>query len=120
MGRTTEGPPLEATILRACIRVAQEMGAWVHRVHSGGWARVGVPDLVLCHHGRFVAVEVKRPRLGALSPIQRLTMGKIAAAGGVAIVATSAEELKDCLAALSAGTPPAGSGPPPACRGETR
>lgn len=43
---------------------------------------VGIPDIVGCYHGRFVAVEVKRPG-NKPTLIQRCVMRKIWEAGGI-------------------------------------
>ena len=44
------------------------------------------------NHGRFVAIECKRPSGGRLSPAQRERIDDINAKGGVAFVAHSGEE----------------------------
>lgn len=43
-------------------------------------------------HGRFIAIECKRPVGGRLSPAQKARIDDINAKGGVAIVAHSGEE----------------------------
>lgn len=52
----------------------------------------GLPDLVGCVRGRFLGLEVKRPKKGRVSEIQLDTLGKIRAEGGEAQVVTSPEE----------------------------
>src|SRR5258705_306893 len=34
-------------------------GAWVHTAHMSGFGRKGIPDLLCCWRGRFLAIEVK-------------------------------------------------------------
>ncbi len=41
-------------------------------------------DILACVHGRFIGIEVKRPGIVDPSPLQRITIKKIADAGGVA------------------------------------
>ena len=54
-------------------------------------------------HGRFVAIECKRPVGGRLSPAQKLRIDDINSKGGVAFVATSGAQAleilraKDCI-----------------------
>lgn len=60
----------------------------------------GVPDLVCCVDGLFVAMEVKRPGVGRLTDLQALTIERIRDAGGVAEVVTSVEEAAAVLDAL--------------------
>ena len=50
----------------------------------------GLPDLIGCHRGRFVAFEVKMPGDETkTSPRQEWTMDRIARAGGVVAVISS-------------------------------
>ena len=58
--------------------------------------RNGVPDILACVNGRFVAIEVKTPR-GRVSLVQEFHLGLIDAAGGTAIVAKSWEDVLDIL-----------------------
>ena len=83
---------MSETRLKAAItRALRERGAWVYKVHGGPLGSAGVPDLLVCYKGRFVAVEVKIPS-GRVSPRQRLVIREIVAAGGEAIVAWSVAE----------------------------
>jgi hypothetical protein len=65
------------------------------------YIRYGAPgssDIIgICPDGRFLAVECKRPRGGRLTEKQREFLGRVNAAGGVGIVATSVEELEKQL-----------------------
>ena len=63
--------------------------AW--KTHGGMYGTAGIPDIIACVGGRFVALEVKQPG-GKLSRLQEITLGKIRAAGGVAAMVTSVEE----------------------------
>jgi hypothetical protein len=49
------------------------------------------------NHGRFVAIECKRPKGGRLSPAQKWRIDDINAKGGVAFVAHSGEEAMELL-----------------------
>lgn len=74
--------------------------AWVFKVHGGPMQMAGVPDLLLCIDGVMIGVEVKFVRPGEshqhaverATPGQRLQIGRIIAAGGMAGVVTSVEE----------------------------
>lgn len=59
--------------------------------------RRGTPDIIACVAGVFVGIEVKRPGK-APSVIQSAQLGDIEAAGGVAFVASSVDEVKQKLA----------------------
>ena len=56
----------------------------------------GVPDVLACVRGRFVAVEVKG-RGDTLKPIQAAQIERIKAAGGRAFVVESVQEFKEII-----------------------
>ena len=71
---------------------------WKHHVdnrqlHTG--LGIGVADLicVVPPHGRFLALEVKRPdKLHTVTRVQQIWLGIIERSGGVACVVTTVEE----------------------------
>ena len=70
------------------------------KVSDGG--RKGIPDVVGCINGKFIAVEVKTPEAYSkkdnnTSDLQRYHIDKIHAAKGAAIVAHSVEQVKEYL-----------------------
>ncbi len=69
--------------------------AW--KTHGGMYGTAGIPDIIACVEGRFYAFEVKQPG-GRLSRLQEVTLKKIEAAGGVAVMVTSVDEVKSTLA----------------------
>lgn len=98
--------PKESAILASIVRrltVLRDGGTplWWLKVHGGPMQPAGVPDLLVCSAGRFVALEVKRPGESA-TPLQQETMRRIARAGGATVVVRSAEE---AVGALGVGTP---------------
>ena len=48
-------------------------------------------------HGRFVAIECKRPSGGKVSPEQQLRINDINSKGGLAFIATSGEQALETL-----------------------
>jgi len=54
----------------------------------------GVPDVLCCHNGRFVGIEVKRPDEEE-STIQEEQGLRITLANGIYFVATSVEDVKE-------------------------
>lgn len=58
-------------------------GCYVLKTQERG--RVGVPDLLICYKGKFVAIELKAEK-GRVTKIQLHTLDKITAAGGLAFV----------------------------------
>lgn len=74
------------------------IGAYFEKIHGGSiYQASGIPDILACYKGRFIAIEVKRPEGGVTSPLQKLKLKQIEDAGGVAIVARSVEEVRDQL-----------------------
>lgn len=69
--------------------------AW--KTHGGMYGTAGIPDIIACIDGRFFAFEVKQPG-GRLTRLQEVTLGKIADAGGLAVMVTSVAEVKELLA----------------------
>ena len=96
----TGAPPLETKITREILKYLRGRGIWFFKVAGGPMQQRGVPDLICCVNGAFVALEVKRPELGRLTDLQALTIERIREAGGVAEVVTSVEEAAAVLDAL--------------------
>lgn len=79
--------------------------AWYLKVHGNGYQRGGIPDLLFCVKGRFVAVEMKHQKPGEslehmrsrLHPLQKKELNSIAGAGGVAVLAWTVDQVIDAL-----------------------
>jgi hypothetical protein len=67
--------------------------------HGGMYGVAGLPDIICCYRGRFVAFEVKQPS-GKLTKLQEIAIRKIKDAKGVACKVTSVEEVKQILLRL--------------------
>lgn len=87
---------LEKAIVGMIIETLRSRGAWCVKIHGGAYQSAGLPDIIGCHEGRFFALEVKRPGKH-LTPLQALTLSRIASAGGIAARVTGVDE---ALAAL--------------------
>jgi hypothetical protein len=93
-------PPLESKITKSIMAYLKKRGVWFFKVAGGPMQQRGVPDIICCVTGSFVALEVKRPGVGRLTDLQALTIERIRDAGGVAEVVTSVEEAAAVLDAL--------------------
>lgn len=104
----------ESSLRRACMRWLKTQPAsyiWYVKYPGGPFSRSGVPDLLLCVGGRFVAVELKT-ETGRLTPMQQREASRIARAGGVVATVRSVAHLESLVAALrrqDAATQPRGS-----------
>ena len=84
---------ITATIMRHLKTVP---GCFAWKEHGGMYGTAGLPDIICCIGGRFVAFEVKAPG-NKLTKLQETTITKIKAAGGIAHQVKSVEEVKEIL-----------------------
>ena len=84
-------PGLESKIQTAIIKKLRARGCYVVKVITA--SRNGVPDLLVCHQGRFYGIEVKAPG-GKVSAVQAANLQRITENGGVALVARSWSEIE--------------------------
>lgn len=72
-----------------------QQGAYVEKIHGGGYQSAGIPDLLSCYKGKFLAIEVKTPTgKGKASDLQRLKIQDIRQAGGVAFITDNLDDVK--------------------------
>ena len=82
----------------------QEQGCWCLKYWGGGqFTKAGIPDLLICCNGYFVAAEIKAER-GHPSDLQLWNIEKIKEAGGIALVLypKDFEEFKELIYRLFA------------------
>lgn len=75
-------------------RYLDKLGAYHVKIHGSAYMPAGTPDILACIKGRFIGIEVKKPNGGVVSALQKLKIKQIKNAGGVALVATSVEEVE--------------------------
>lgn len=63
----------------------RSQGVWHVKFFANRMTKVGVPDILACVNGRFVAIEVKGIN-GKPAPIQLWNIEKIRKSGGIAMV----------------------------------
>lgn len=76
----------------------RERGAWVWKVRDECTA--GIPDIVGCYRGRFIAFEVKTD-VGRASKLQEYVIRQIVTSGGIAVVVRSIEDVDVALSDTS-------------------
>jgi len=64
--------------------------------HGGIYGTAGIPDIIICFKGRFIALEVKA-KGRKTTVLQQITINRINKAGGTAVVVYSLEEVKELL-----------------------
>lgn len=72
-------------------------GLWYYK--SSDRFRSGIPDLIICFKGMFVAIELKVD--APVEPLQKYTIAKIKEANGIATVCRSVVEVKSLIESLS-------------------
>lgn len=95
MPRTPEG-----RVKDACVAVLKQHDAYHFFPVMGGYGRSGVPDIVACHRGRFLAIECKAGA-NTTTALQERELLAIKKAGGSAMVIR--EDTVDLLEAWLGG-----------------
>ena len=57
----------------------------------------GIPDIIVCYRGQFIAFEVKRNSKCKASTLQLFQMKQIELAGGKSYIVSSLDEVKNIL-----------------------
>lgn len=77
--------------------------AFVWKAAAGPYSQGGIPDVCAVIDGKYYGFEVKRPYLGVTSQLQKQTIKKIIAAGGVAAVVTFVEDVEAVIQSIKQG-----------------
>jgi len=87
----------EKSIVTKVLRYLKTVpGCFCWKEHGGMYGTAGIPDIIACVNGRFVAFEVKTAS-GKATKLQEATIRKILNARGVAAVVRSVDEVKVIL-----------------------
>ena len=70
--------------------------------HGGIYGTSGIPDIIVCIDGRFIALEVKTQK-GKTTHLQNAAIRKIRSSGGFAFVVRSVEEAKNAIDSATGG-----------------
>lgn len=76
------------------LKAVPECFAW--KTHGGMYGTAGIPDIIACVRGRFIAFEVKTAT-GKATSLQKATLQKILASGGTAEIVRSVDEVRATL-----------------------
>lgn len=86
---------LQAAVKKAII---ENYGSDVWYFHPRTSTEKGLPDIVLCFYGIFVAIELKKDiSIYGLTKLQEYTLNRIVASKGFSIVADSVPKVIYCL-----------------------
>ena len=95
---TREGEPMKekdvVDSIKEYLQTIPNIFFW--KEHGGQFGTAGIPDLIICYKGKFIGLECKLPgRKPTL--LQKITLGKIEKAGGIAKVVTSVDQVKEII-----------------------
>ena len=101
--------PLESRIKRKILKELRRdypQGVW-YKIHGGPHQIRGIPDIIGCLAGRFIAFEIKRPddKYRPPTPYQLKEILAIKKASGVVAVVTGYDEIKVILTKFFPKTP---------------
>ncbi len=91
----------EADIVRAIMRYLKtlpECFCW--KEHGGMYGTAGIPDIICCYRGKFIAFEVKTA-YGKTTALQDATINKIHKTGGTAAVVRSVLDVRAIMEAIT-------------------
>lgn len=84
---------IQATIMQYLRR---EPGVWAVKYVPTLNSEAGVPDILCCVGGQFIALEVKQAT-GRVTPLQGEQMRRIASTGGIAAVVRNLDEAREII-----------------------
>ena len=85
---------LEKDIVKAILqylRTVPRCFCW--KEHGGMYGTAGIPDIICCYRGKFMAFEVKTEK-GKTTALQNSVINKMQKCGGKAVVVRSVNEVK--------------------------
>lgn len=89
----------EQKIQSKIIKWLESEGYYVVKVISA--SKAGIPDILCCINGMFLAIEVKTPgTANNTSALQAYNLDKVKECGGYSLVAWSLEQVKEFINAI--------------------
>ena len=71
---------------------------WFYMPVSNGMGTMGIPDIIVCYKGIFLAIETKAPgKLANTTPLQKAQINGINQAGGYAIVVDDVARVRKAI-----------------------
>jgi hypothetical protein len=93
MAKTPEGKVKDAVKKELSAR-----GIWYFMPAANGFGKVGIPDIICCYGGKFLAIETKAPgKRNNTTPNQDARINEIRAAKGWALVVDDVQQVKEFL-----------------------
>ena len=88
----------EAKVKKHVKEILDSMGVYYFMPAMGNFGRAGIPDIIGCYNGRFIAIECKAGK-GKTTALQDRELARISNADGLAYVVNedNLHELKDLI-----------------------
>jgi hypothetical protein len=96
-------PPLERAVVKKLLERLRSRGGFWIKLHGSPFITAGLPDIIGCYRGRFIAFEVKRDEHGKPTRLQLFYLGRIRDAGGVASLIHTVEAAEATLDRIDEG-----------------
>lgn len=75
----------ESKVKAKVVAILKSAGAYYFYPVTGGFGNSGVPDIIVCHQGRFIGIECKAGK-NKPTPLQEQNLERITQAGGISLV----------------------------------
>ena len=85
---------LESKIQSKILKELKAAGIYAHKNITTN--KKGIPDIIVCYRGKYIALEVKRPG-GKPTELQLWNINEIRRAGGIAEIVYSWEDVVNIL-----------------------
>ena len=91
----------ESKVKAKIIKQLKAVGAYYFAPIGGPYAKSGVPDLIICFRGKFIAIEAKSGK-NTPTTLQRINLEQIKEQGGIAVVVNeeNVETVADILSSI--------------------
>lgn len=87
----------ESDIVRAILKYLKTVpDCFFWKEHGGMYGTAGIPDIICCYRGKFVAFEVKTEK-GKTTALQESVINKIQKCSGKAVVVRSVNDVRAVL-----------------------
>jgi hypothetical protein len=86
----------EAELTKQIRQYLNARNIWHYKAWQGLMSKKGISDIIGCYKGRFFAIEIKREG-GKITEHQQAFINQVRAAGGIAFVAYSIQDVEEYL-----------------------
>lgn len=92
----TKGVNNETHLQKKIQKYLISKGCYEFKVHGSLYMKAGIPDIICCYKGKFIAIETKVGK-NKMSELQKIHKEQILYAGGIHILAYSLDDVKKII-----------------------